>query len=72
MQQKTLILAPKLMEFIEVSDPKVAKAGLRIQFMYDATDGEEAQFIGLKGEYSEGSPSYQGPKSLNIQRIILE
>ena len=29
------VKAPRLMEFIEVSDPRDAKAGLRIQFMHD-------------------------------------
>ena len=35
------------MEFIEVTDPKVAKAGQRIQFMHDAT--EEGLIYWLQG-----------------------
>ena len=41
------VKAPKLMEFIEVSNPKEAKAGLRIQIMHD--EGK-VQFIGWKGK----------------------
>ena len=33
------VKATKLMEFIEVSDPKDAKQGLRIQFMHDEGKG---------------------------------
>ena len=33
------VKAPRLMKFIEVSDPKDAKAGLRIQFMHDEGEG---------------------------------
>ena len=33
------VKAPKLMEFIEVSNPKEAKAGLRIHFMHDEGEG---------------------------------
>ena len=33
------VKAPRLMEFIEVSDPRDAKAGLRIQFMHDEGEG---------------------------------
>ena len=33
------VKAPKLMEFIEVSNPKDAKAGLKIQFMHDGGEG---------------------------------
>ena len=47
--ENTDIKAPQLMEFIEVSDPKVAKAGLRIQFMHDATDEEEGPVYWLEG-----------------------
>ena len=33
------VKATRLMEFIEVSDPKDAKQGLRIQFMHDEGKG---------------------------------
>ena len=34
------IKASKLLEFIEASDPKVAKAGEIVQFMHDAKEDE--------------------------------
>ena len=34
------IEAPKILEFIEATDPKVAKTGERIQFMHDASEEE--------------------------------
>ena len=34
------VKAPRLMKFIEVSDLKDAKAGLRIQFMHDEGEGK--------------------------------
>ena len=37
--EDTDVKAPKLMEFIEVSNPKDAKAGLRIQFKHDGGEG---------------------------------
>ena len=43
------IKAPKLMEFIEVTDLSVAKAGERIQFVHDATEGEEGLVYWLEG-----------------------
>ena len=43
------IKAPKLMEFIEVTDPSVAKAGERIQFVHDTTEGEEGLVYWLEG-----------------------
>ena len=33
------IKAPRLMEFIKVSNPKEAKTGLRIQFMHEEGEG---------------------------------
>ena len=44
------IKAPKLLEFIEVSDPKFAKAGERVQFMHDASEEDEGLFYWFKGK----------------------
>ena len=43
------IKAPKLQEFIEVSDPKVAKAGEIVQFMHDVKE-DEGLFYLLEGQ----------------------
>ena len=47
------IKAPKLLEFIEATDPRIAKAGERIQFMHDTTEGEEGLFYWLEGRIQQ-------------------
>ena len=42
------VKAPKLMEFIPVTDPKIAKAGLTIRFMHDVPDKDEGTVYWLE------------------------
>ena len=47
------IKAPKLLEIIEATDPKVAKTGERIQFMHDASEEDEGLFYWLEGRIQQ-------------------
>ena len=44
------VKAPKLMEFIPVTDPKIAKAGLTIRFMHDVPDKDGGTVYCLEGK----------------------
>ena len=63
------VKATRLMEFIEVSDPKDAKQGLRTQFMHIEV---EDTVYWLEGTIEQRIPNHKGLRGLRIQETISE
>ena len=64
------IKAPKLLEFIEATDPKVAKTGERIQFMHDASEEDEGLFYWLEGRVQQGVTKTSRAKNIGELKVI--
>ena len=63
------VKATKLMEFIEATDPKEAKKGIKIRFMHDLGQGT---VYWLEGEIEERLTKYNKARKLKFAKITSE